>query len=552
MTNSVQRIVRPGDRPAGNRRGTRSPVLARAGMIATSQPLASSAGLAALRSGANAVDAAVTAAAVLSVVEPTMTGVGGDLFAIVYDARDGSLHGLNASGRAPAAACPEFFAERQLPAVPARGALSVTVPGVVSGWTELLARHGTIGLADALGPAIACARDGFPVAEIVAGQWRDVAPVLAADAEAARVFLPGGRAPRAGEVFRNPDLARTLEQLAADGGDAFYRGPLADAFAASLRDRGGLLSPADFAAHRADRVDPLRTTYRGVEVCELPPNTQGFAALQMLNLLEGYDVASLGHNSAELLHLLIEAKRLAFADRDAYLADPGHVPRVLLESLVSKSYAAARRDLIDRGRAATSVAPGACTAARDAPPTGAGDTVCLAAVDGRGNAVSLIQSLFESFGSGVVAGGTGVVFQNRGSLFSVDPSHPNCVASGKRPLHTLIPAMALKGGRPWLPFGVMGGDMQPQGHVQVLMNLVDFGMNVQDAGDAARVRHSPSGVALESAIDAAARASLAARGHTLVDTPGVFGGFQGILVDHERGVLAGGSDVRKDGAAMGY
>jgi gamma-glutamyltranspeptidase/glutathione hydrolase len=544
--------VQPGDRPSGSRLGTRSVTLARRGMIATSQPLASSAGLGVLRAGGNAVDAAVAAAAVLAVVEPTMTGLGGDLFALVFDARDSRLRGLNASGRAARAARLEAFADRGLRAMPSRGGASVTVPGAVAGWEELLRLHGTQSMADVLAPAIEYARDGFPVAEIVAAQWREAREVLEIDPDAARTFLPGGRAPEAGEVFANPRLARTLQAIADGGADAFYRGPLARAFASHLSARGGLLDAADFAEHRVDWVEPLRTSYRGVEVCELPPNTQGFVALQMLNVLEGFDLRSLGHNSAEHLHLLIEAKRLAFADRDAFLADPARVPPAVLRELTSKAYAAMRRTPIDQARAAAAVEPGMGRPGRESPPPGRGDTVCLSAVDSQGNAVSLIQSLFESFGSGVVAGDTGVVFHNRGSLFSLDPAHPNCIEPGKRPLHTLIPGMALRDGRPWLSFGVMGGDMQPQGHVQVLVNLIDFGMRIQEAGDAARVRHSPAGVAVESGIGAEARAGLAAKGHAVVETPGVFGGFQGVMIDPASGVLAGGSDVRKDGVALGY
>ena len=542
--------VFPGDRPAGNARATRSPVFARTGMVATSQPLASAAGLAALRAGGTAVDAAVTAAAVLAVVEPTMSGIGGDLFALVFDARRNELRGLNASGRSGARASAERFGG--LRAVPTRGAMSVTVPGVVNGWGELLREHGTLSIEEALAPAMMYARDGFPVAPVVARQWQDVASVLASDEDAARVFLPRGRAPRAGEIFSNPALARTLEAIASGGVDAFYRGPLARAFASHLEARGGLVDEADFAAHRADWVDPLRTTYRGLDVCELPPNTQGFVALEMLNILEAYDLRALGHNSAAYLHLLVEAKRVAFADRNAVLADARHVPPAVLARLVSKDYAEKRRHAIDTRRVAATVAPGGSLLAGTPPPVGNGDTVYLTVVDAFGNVVSLIQSLFESFGSCVVAGDTGVVFQNRGTLFSLDAAHANCIAPAKRPMHTLIPAMAMREGRPWLSFGVMGGDMQPQGHVQVLLNLLEFGMTVQDAGDAARFRHSEAGVALESGIGREAREGLGARGHVLIDTPGAFGGFQGILIDAGTGVLAGGSDMRKDGLAIGY
>jgi gamma-glutamyltranspeptidase/glutathione hydrolase len=547
----------PGDRPAPNPRATRSVVVARRGMIATSQPLASAAGLQVLREGGNAVDAAVTAAAVLSVVEPTMNGIGGDLFAIVYDARTKRLHGLNASGRSGRGATPEAFAARGVTTVPLRGPLSITVPGVVDGWAELLARHGTVSLGRALQPAIEYARDGFPVPEILAWQWRDAARVLAEDAASATTFLPAGRPPAPGEIFANPRLARTLSQIASLGRDAFYRGPVAAAIVADLARRGALLDARDFAEHRADWVEPISTSYKGHDLFELPPNTQGMVALEMMNILEGFDLKSLGHNSAAYLHLLIEAKRIAFADRDQYLADPSSVPPAVLARLISKEYAAARRKDIDPDRASRGFAPGRMIEA--ARPGGThveqhvtGDTVCLAAADGNGNAVSLIQSLYESFGSGLVAGETGVTLQNRGSLFTLEAGHANRVAPSKRPFHTLVPAMVMKEGRPWLSFGLMGGDMQPQGHVQALLNLIEFGMNVQEAGEAARFRHLQSGVAVESAISAETRASLTERGHRLITNLGGFGGFQGILIDPRTAVLMGGSDPRKDGLAIGF
>jgi gamma-glutamyltranspeptidase/glutathione hydrolase len=549
--------VMPGDRPYGSRRGTRSVAMGRRGMIATSQPLASSAGLNVLRRGGNAADAAVTAAAVLSVIEPSMTGIGGDLFAMVYDSRDRRLRGLNASGRTGRAAACETLLRAGHARMPARGALSVTVPGAVDGWSELLARHGTITLGQALAPAIGYAREGFPVCEIVAGQWQDAAPALATNAEAAAVFLPDGHAPRAGDVFRNPQLAGSLEAIASGGRDAFYRGPIARAICGHLASGNGLVNEEDFAAYGADWVEPLQSTFRGFDVFELPPNTQGFVVLEMLNVLEGYDLRSLGHNSAAYLHLLVEAKRLAFADRDRFLADPGDVDPGVLAMLVSKDYAAEQRRRIVPACAAALVESGIVPDRRASeqagpPPSGAGDTVCLSVVDGSGMAVSLIQSLFESFGSAVVPPGTGIVLQNRGSLFALDPRHPNGLGPGKRPLHTLIPAMVTRNGTPWLAFGVMGGDLQPQGHVQVLLNLVDFGMNVQEAGEAARIRHTPEGVAVESGISEDARTGLAARGHHVVESRGVFGGFQGIQVDEESGVLLGGSDPRKDGLAIGY
>ncbi len=541
-------IVLPGDRPYGNSRGTRSVAMGRRGMIATSQPLASSAGLDVLRRGGNAVDAAVTAAAVLSVVEPAMTGIGGDLFAIVHDSRTGRTRGLNASGRTGRAATCDALVRAGHSRVPSRGPLSVTVPGAVDGWSELLACHGTITLAQALAPAIGYASDGFPVCEIAAGQWQSLASVLAQEAETATVFLPGGCAPRAGGIFRNPSLAGSLEAVASGGRDAFYRGPIARAICGHLASRGGLVDEEDFAAFRAAWVEPLHSAYRGCDVVELPPNTQGFVVLEMLNILEGYDLGAMGHNSAVCLHLLVEAKRVAFADRDHFLADPDHVAPDVLARLISKDYAAERRRSIDVSRAADVV--DAAPPAR--PPAGAGDTVYLTAVDASGSAVSLIQSLFEPFGSAVVPPDTGILLHSRGSLFVLDPGHPNALGPGKRPLHTLIPAMAFCNGRLWLSFGVMGGDLQPQGHVQVLANLIDFGMTIQEAGEAARIRHSADGVAVESGISDEARAGLAARGHQIIESPGVFGGFQGIQIDPESGVLMGGSDPRKDGLAIGY
>ncbi len=545
----------PGDRPAANPRSTRSVVMARNGLIATSQPLASAAGLRVLQQGGNAFDAAVTAAAVLAVVEPTMNGVGGDLFALVYDAKTKQVRALNASGRAPARATPEEFRRRGLDAIPYRGELSVSVPGVVDGWGELLARYGTIPLARALEPAIGYARDGYPVSEIIANQWQDAAPMLARDSAAAATFLPGGHAPAAGDVFKNPDLAATLEQIARGGRDAFYKGPIAKAIADDMRQRNALLSEADFAANHPDWVAPISTTYRGYDVLELPPNTQGVVALEMLNILEGYDLRAMGQNSAAYLHLLVEAKRMAFADRDAWLADAGAVPGEALKRMLSKDFAAERRREFDPDHAAAAYTPLALPGFAQAPeehPQAHGDTIYMTVADRDGNVVSLIQSIFEAFGSGIVAGRTGIVLHNRGALFTLQPGHPNLIAPGKRPFHTLVPAMVLKDQKPWLSFGVMGGDMQPQGHVQVLLNLIDFGMNIQEAGEAPRFRHSAAGLALESAISPEARFGLSRRGHSIVTQIGMFGGFQGILFDQRSGVMMGGSDPRKDGLAIGY
>jgi gamma-glutamyltranspeptidase/glutathione hydrolase len=545
----------PGDRPAPNPRATRSVVLARNGVIATSQPLASAAGLKVLQDGGNAIDAAVTAAAVLSVVEPTMNGIGGDLFAIVYDAKTKSVRALNASGRSAKAATPDEVKRRGLDAIPYRGELSVSVPGVVDGWSELLVKHGTRTLAQALAPAIQYARDGYAVSEIIAFQWKDQEATLARDPAAASTFLVDGRAPKAGDVFRNPKLAASLEQIAKGGRDAFYRGPIAKAIAADMQKRKGLLTEADLAAHTSDWIQPLSTTYKGYEVLELGPNTQGIVALQMLNILEGLDLKGMGHNSAAYLHHLVEAKRIAFADRDAWLADADAVPAAALKRMLSKDYAAERRRQIDASRVARSYDPlslGGSSQPPEEHPEAHGDTIYLTVADREGNVVSLIQSIYEAFGAGIVAGDTGIALHNRGTLFSMKPGHPNLLAGGKRPFHTLVPAMVLKDGRPWLSFGVMGGDMQPQGHVQVLLNLIEFGMNVQEAGEAPRFRHSANGLALESNISPEARFGLDARGHRLITSIGAFGGFQGILFDHARGVMMGGSDPRKDGLAVGW
>jgi gamma-glutamyltranspeptidase / glutathione hydrolase len=545
----------PGDRPAPNARATRSVVIASHGMIATSQPLASAAGLRVLQQGGNAIDAAVTAAAVLAVVEPTMNGLGGDLFALVHGGANGTIRALNASGRAPAAATPDEFRRRKLDQIPYRGPLSVSVPGVVDGWTELISKYGTITLAQALQPAIGYARDGFPVAEIVSVQWKDAESTLALDPAAAATFLPGGKAPAAGEIFRNPQLGATLETLAKGGRDAFYRGSIGRAIAADMKRRNGLLAESDLAEHTSSWVEPLRTNYRGYDVLELPPNTQGIVALEMLNILEGYDLKALGHNSAAYLHLLVEAKKAAFADRDAWLADVASVPPAVIRRLLSKEYAAERRKAIKPDRAADAypalVLDGR-TAAEHHPPEARGDTIYMTVADNKGNVISLIQSIFENFGAGIVAGDTGIVLHNRGSLFSLTPGHPNVLAPGKRPFHTLVPAMVLKDQRLWLSFGVMGGDMQPQGHVQVLLNIIDFGMNVQEAGEAPRFRHSSVGLALESNIGPDARAGLSQRGHHIVSSVGAFGGYQGILIDPRTRVLMGGSDPRKDGLAIGY
>jgi gamma-glutamyltranspeptidase / glutathione hydrolase len=542
------------DRPHGPIHKTRSAVLARHGMAATSQPLATAAAIRVLQDGGNAIDAAIAANAVIGVVEPMSCGLGGDLFAIVWDAKSGKLYGLNASGRAPYAATIEAFKSKGLSQIPVYGPLSWSVPGCVDGWEVLRARFGTKPLAELLKPAIRYAEEGFPVSEIIAGDWEAAAPALAKVPTSAACFLPGGRAPAVGEVFKNPGLARSLRAVAEGGRDAFYKGPIADAIVSYSAEVGGLFAKRDFEDHASTWVEPVSTNYRGYDVWELPPNGQGIAALQMLNVLERYDLKAMGPNSAEALHRMIEAKKLAFEDRAKYYTDP-EFARVPVRALISKEYAAARARLIDPDRAL------------DRPTAGdpaQADTIYMTVVDQDRNCVSLIQSNFHGFGSMHVPADLGFPLQNRGCLFALDPSHANRLEPHKRPFHTIIPGFVTKGGKPWLSFGVMGGDMQPQGHVQVLCNMIDFDMDVQSAGDAPRWRHlgssEPTGqpaqgggtVALESGIGPDVRRALEAKGHRLVAAPGGFGGYQAIRIDLDRGILIGGSDPRKDGAAMGY
>ena len=515
-------------------------------MIATSQSLASAAGLKVLQDGGNAIDAAVTAAAVLAVIEPHMNGIGGDLLAIVYDAKTQKAHGLDSTGRSAYGATPEAYAKRGLTEMPARGVLAVDVPGVIDGWHQLLTRFGTITLASAIAPAITLARDGFPVAELMANDWQSHVETLSADPATAATFLPDGKPPRHGDLFSNPRLARSLEAIAKEGRDAFYTGSLARAIVADIRQRDGLLEMHDFAEHRADWVEPLSTNYRGYDVIEMPPSTQGFVALEMLNIMEGFDITTLGHNSADYLHVVAEAKRIAFADRGRFLADRDHMAKDVMTRLLSKDYAATRRTELDMHKAAESYG-----SAREFSGRDHGDTIYLTAADGQGNVISFIQSLFASFGAGFVAGETGITLHNRGSGFNLTAGHPNQIGPHKRPLHTLVPAMIMKDAKPWVSFGVMGGDNQAQAHAQIVANFVDFGMHVQEAGDAARMRHADNGLALESGIDAGVRKALEARGHVIVDGRGLMGGYQAICIAPRTGVLLGGSDLRKDGLAIG-
>ncbi len=574
-------LLRPhafaGDRITGRPFATRSEVIAQHGMAATSQPLATQIAIEILKRGGSAVDAAIGANAALGLMEPTGSGIGGDLFAIVWDAKTRKLFGLNASGRSPLgltrAELLKQLAGRER--IPPFGPLPLSVPGCVDGWFELHARFGRLPMSELLAPTIAYARAGFPVSELIAHYWQRGGAVLREYPGFADVFLPAGNAPAKGDIFRNPALADTLETLAAHGRDAFYRGPLTDRMDAFFQRTGCYLRRTDFEQHSSTWVDPVSTNYRGYDVWELPPNGQGVAALQWLNILEGFDLRSLGHNSPDYLHLLIEAKKLVYEDRARYYADP-QFASLPLEGLLSKAYAAKRRALIDPRRAARSYPPGAPEDLRSGRATDAarlaaaddalreGDTVYLTTADRDGNMVSLIQSNYRGFGSGLCPDGLGFCLQDRGELFSLEADHANAYAPGKRPFHTIIPAFVTQAGQPWLSFGVMGGDMQPQGHVQILCNLIDFGMSLQEAGDAARFYHTgssePTGEAmtnggtlsLESEIGEDVRRELARRGHRIEFADGPYGGYQAIGWDAARRVFIGASESRKDGQAAGY
>jgi gamma-glutamyltranspeptidase / glutathione hydrolase len=530
-----------GDKPGPGGGRTRSAVRALNGMIATSQPLASAAGLRILQQGGNAIDAAVAAAAVLCVVEPMMVSPGGDLFAMIWDAKKKELKALNASGRAPKAASIDELKKRNFDRMPESGIHAVTVPGAVDGWAKLMERFGTMTLAQVLQPAIEYAERGFPVTDVIAYDWKLV-QMLPDDTDFAKTFKPKGQPPGPGEIFTNKNLAETLKKIAAGGRDVFYQGEIAEKIVKFAQGQGGFHSMRDFAEHSSNWVEPISTTYRGCVVHEMPPNTQGLTALLWLNLLVGFDVRVLGHNSTEYLHLLVEAKKLAFADRARHIADPAFYQAPLAQ-LLSKEYAAGLRKRIDRSRTVGESTSG---------PRGGEDTVYLTVVDKDRNVVSFIQSIFSAFGSGLVAGDTGIVLHNRGAGFSFDSNHPNRLEGGKRPFHTLVPAMVFRDGKPWVTFGVMGGDMQTQGHVQVLLNLIDYGMDVQRAGEQPRFRHFESGLALESSIGQDVVRGLEAKGHRLVSSPGMFGGYQAIMIDPSTGALFGGSDPRKDGCAIGW
>ncbi len=544
-----------GDRVTGRAFATRSEVLARHGMAATSQPLATQAALEILRAGGNAVDAAIAANAVLGVVEPTGSGLGGDLFALVWSPETQRLHGLNASGRSPKSLTREWFLEEGFDRIPAHGPLPVSVPGCVDGWFTLHDRFGRLPMDRILAPAIRIAREGFPVTELIAYYWQRSAPRLSKYPGFREQMTFDGRGPRKGEIWKNPNLGRTLELLAKEGRDEFYRGGIAHRIADYMQANGGFLRYEDLAEHHSEWVEPVSTSYRGVELWELPPNGQGIAALQILNILEAYDFSQIDFGSPEHLHLFIEAKKLAFEDRAKFYGDPAFCD-VPLDELISKDYAAQRRQRIG-DRASRRLAAGN-------PGLEEGDTVYLTTADEEGWMVSLIQSNYRGMGSGMTPPGLGFVLQDRGELFSLEADQCNSYEPGKRPFHTIIPAFLTKNGRPWVSFGVMGGAMQPQGHAQIVMNLVDFGMNLQEAGDAPRIRHQgssqPTGermedggiVTLESGFDYETVRALMMRGHRVQFSHGPYGGYQAILLDPDTGVLVGASESRKDGQAAGY
>ncbi len=542
------------DRITGKTFATRSEVIAQNGMAATSQPLATQVAIDILKQGGNAIDAAIAANAVLGLMEPTGNGIGGDLFAIVWHNDSKNLYGLNGSGRSPKSLTLDYFIENNYSSIPALGPLPVSVPGCVDGWFELHNRFGKIDMKKILSPAIHYARDGFPVSELIAYYWERNAGILKDYPNFADVFMPNGKAPDKGDVFKNPQLANTLEKIANEGRDVFYKGDIARAIADFMQDQGGFISYEDLSSHTSEWVRPLSTNYRGYDVWELPPSGQGIAVLQILNILEGYDIASMGFGTPEYVHTFVEAKKLAFEDRAKFYADPDFVD-IPLETLISKSYAEKRRELINPDKAARTY---------DAGEIEQGNTIYLTVADKWGNMVSLIQSNYRGMGSGMVPDGLGFVLQDRGELFSLEKGHNNVYEPGKRPFHTIIPAFVTKEGKPYMSFGVMGGAMQPQGHTQILVNHIDFGMNLQEAGDAPRIRHSgssqPTGeemtdggtINLESGFPYSTVRELIKKGHTVQYDVGGFGGYQAILLDTVKAVYYGASESRKDGQAAGY
>jgi gamma-glutamyltranspeptidase/glutathione hydrolase len=545
------------DRVTGKPFASRSEVIAPHGMVATSHPLATQIGLDILKQGGNAIDAAIAANAALGLMEPTSNGIGGDLFAIVWDAKTRALYGLNASGRSPQSLSLEWFRDNGHKTVPAYGPLPVSVPGTVDGWFELNGRFGKLSMSEILKPAIDYARNGHPVHETIQYYWNLSVDRLSKYPGFTEQMTIDGRAPRVGELWKNPNLANTLERIGKEGRDVFYRGDMARVIGDYMKENGGFLSYEDMAAHKSEWVEPQSVNYRGYDVWELPPNGQGIAALQMLMLMEPYDVAAMGFGSADYVHLFLEAKKIAYEDRARFYADPDFSD-IPVQQLLSSEYAAERGKLLDMKKAAKEYPHGDPAALRE------GDTIYLTTADAEGNMVSLIQSNYRGMGSGMTPPGLGFVLQDRGELFTLEAGHPNSFEPGKRPFHTIIPAFITKDGKPWISFGVMGGGMQPQGHVQIVVNLVDFGMNLQEAGDAPRIHHSgssePTGevmtdggiVNLETGLDYEVIRELVRRGHKIQYANGPYGGYQAIMKDPKFGVYFGASESRKDGQAAGY
>lgn len=542
------------DRITGTMFATRSEVIAKNGMVCTSQPLATQVGLDILKNGGSAMDAAIAANAMLGLVEPTGCGIGGDLFAIVWDAKTKQLYGINGSGRSPADLTLDYFKKQGMTKIPAHGPLPVSVPGTVDAWFELHGKFGQLPMADLLAPSIEYARSGFPVTELIAYYMDLHVSRLSKFRNFKSTYMPNGHTPRKGEVFKNPALANTYEKIAKGGRDAFYKGAIARTIAQYIKTEGGFLSEADLANHRSEWVTPISTEYRGYELWELPPNGQGTAALQILNILEQYDVKSMGFGSPDYIHLFTEAKKLAYEDRAKYYSDPAFND-LPIDQLISKDYAKQRNQLIDMKKAAKTY---------DAGELELGNTIYLTTADKDGNMVSLIQSNYRGMGSGMTPDGLGFILQDRGELFALDENHMNVYEPKKRPFHTIIPAFVTKNGKPYMSYGVMGGAMQPQGHVQILTNMIDFGMNLQEAGDAPRMQHKgssqPTGskmtdggqICLESGFDYEVIRALIKRGHTVSFDLGSYGGYQAIMYDEKNGVYYGASESRKDGQAAGY
>ena len=542
------------DRITGELFSTRSEIIAENGMVATSHPLATQIGIDILKKGGNAVDAAIAANAAIGLMEPTGNGIGGDLFAIIWIENNKKLYGLNASGRSPKNLKLEYFKNNGFSKIPAYGPLPVSVPGCVDGWFEMHEKFGSLNMKQILKPAINYAENGFPVSELVSYYLGISAKNFGKYPNFNETYLINGFSPKKGQIFKNKDLANTLKIISEKGRSGFYEGKIAKIMSDFIVDQGGFLSYEDLKNHKSDWIEPVSTNYRGYDVWELPPNGQGIAALQMLNLLEKFDIKSMGFGSAEYIHHFVEAKKIAFADRAKYYADMdfNDIP---VNYLISKEYADKRRDEINSTRAARSVKAGEIEN---------GDTIYLTVADKDGNMVSLIQSNYRGMGSGMVPPGLGFMLQDRGELFSLDEDHYNVYEPEKRPFHTIIPAFITKDNKPYISFGLMGGAMQPQGHAQIVINLVDFGMNLQEAGDAPRIRHvsnqQPTGgemfdggeLSLESGFDYKEIRKLMKFGHKVIFSLGSFGGYQAIMYDDELGVYFGASESRKDGSAMGY